>query len=264
MTSTDDLRRTQYEFSRYLRNPEQAAAPAGIEARRLNLYRQVFYNNIESFISTGFPVLRSLTSTEKWHRMVQDFFANYRCQSPYFLEISQQFLDFLLTAREAEADDLPFLHELAHYEWVELAVETDTDDIPSTGFDPAGDLVQGRPLLSPLASVLHYDYPVHRINPDYQPLQAPATPTVLIVYRDQTDRVRFIEINLVTARLLRVLEENPDFTGLQAIQALASELPALDLDAVLRGGGQALQHLHSCGVILGTEWNPLAGTTGCK
>ncbi|RLU03795.1 MAG: DUF2063 domain-containing protein [Ketobacter sp.] len=257
MGETGSFKTLQYQFASHLRNPAEMPSPEGIEDRRMQIYRDLFYNNVEGFISNGFPVLRSLISDEKWHRMVRDFFSAYRCQSPYFLEISQEFLSYLQTSRQPEPDDYPFMLELAHYEWVELAADTDVDEIPATGFNPEGNLMQGRPLVSPLAYVVSYQYPVHRISVDFIPAEPPAVATFLIVYRDRQDEVRFMEINGVTARLLMLLEENPEFTGADAVQVVADELAHLDKKVVLQGGEDALKHLQLSGIILGTELKPV-------
>ena len=147
--------------------------------------------------------------------------------------------------------------ELAHYEWVELAADTDVDEIPATGFNPEGNLMQGRPLVSPLADVVSYQYPGHRISVDFIPAEPPAVATFLIVYRDRQDEVRFMEINGVTARLLMLLEENPEFTGADAVRVVADELAHLDKNVVLQGGEEALKHLQLSGIILGTELKPV-------
>ncbi|MCG8537759.1 MAG: DNA-binding domain-containing protein, partial [Pseudomonadales bacterium] len=81
MTQSNSLNDMQMAFAAHLRDPANQPAPEGIENRRMQIYRDLFYNNVEGFVSGAFPVLRSLTSDEKWHRMVRDFFAHYRCQT---------------------------------------------------------------------------------------------------------------------------------------------------------------------------------------
>lgn len=257
MSKPSSLQQMQMNFAAHLRNPAQSSAPEGIENRRMQIYRDLFYNNVEGFVSGAFPVLRSITSDEKWHRMVRDFFANYRCQTPYFLEISQEFLTYLQEQRTSEKDDWPFILELAHYEWVELLVDSAVDEVPSTGFNPAGNLLQGRPMISPLAYVVSYHYPVHLIGPDYTPEEAPESPTFLIVYRNSKMDVKFMAINSVTARLLMVLQENESYTGLDAINIIQQELQHPDPNVVVEGGKQALQHLHQTGIVLGTQLKPI-------
>ena len=63
MTETS-FKKTQYEFTAHLRDPEKNPAPEGIEDRRLGIYRDLLYNNVEGFISGGFPVIRSIYNDE--------------------------------------------------------------------------------------------------------------------------------------------------------------------------------------------------------
>lgn len=258
MTQSNSLNDMQMAFAAHLRDPANQPAPEGIENRRMQIYRDLFYNNVEGFVSGAFPVLRSLTSDEKWHRMVRDFFAHYRCQTPYFLEISEEFLQYLQNQRTPEQDDWPFILELAHYEWVELVADSAVETIPTTGFNPDGNLLNGRPCLSPLAYVVSYQFPVHQIGPDYTPQEPSATPTFLIVYRNSDLEVKFMEINSVSARLLVLLQENESFTGLNAIEVIQGEINHPNPQVVIDGGQQALNHLHQTGIILGTQLKPIA------
>ena len=83
------MRDSQLTMARYLRDPAGNPPPEGVEERRLKVYEDLVYNNIEGFISGGFPVLRSLYADADWHGLVRLFIDQHRCRSPYFLEISQ-------------------------------------------------------------------------------------------------------------------------------------------------------------------------------
>ena len=72
----------QYEFTAHLRDPANNPAPEGIEDRRIGIYRDLLYNNVENFISSSFPVIRSIYNDENWHRMVRDFFARHKSHTP--------------------------------------------------------------------------------------------------------------------------------------------------------------------------------------
>jgi len=165
------------------------------------VYRDLVYNNIESFISNGFPVLRGLYGDADWHELVRAFVAGHRCSTPYFLEISQEFLQFLLEEHEPRDCDPPFLTELAHYEWVEMALDVSEAEPPLPV--PVPDALALVPCLSPVALVLSYRFPVHRIGPQNRP-RAPGDPCYLAVWRDCDDRVRFMELNAMAARLLEL------------------------------------------------------------
>jgi len=246
------FKKNQYAFTAHLRDPEKNPAPAGIEDRRMGIYRDLLYNNVEGFISSGFPVIRSIYNNANWHRMVRDFFANHKSKSPYFLEISQEFLAYLENEREPQPGDPAGLLELAHYEWVELALNVSDENIEMNNIDANGDLLQAHPVLSPLAWPLAYQYPVHKMGPDNLPTQVPEQPTYLVVYRNRNDEVKFMEINPVTARLLSLLEENKTISGEQTLQQISEEMNHPNPDVVIQGGLAALQELQQQGIILGT------------
>ena len=251
--SQPEFIRKQFEFTAHIRDPENNNAPAGIEDRRMKIYRELFYNNVEGFISSTFPVLKSLYSEENWHSMVRDFFAHHDCTTPYFLEISQEFLDYLQNERQAQAEDPAFILELAHYEWVELALSISEENADINGIDPNGELLATHPVISPLAWSLAYHYPVHRIGTEYAPTQPPEQPTYLVVYRNRNDDIEFMEINPVTARLLQILDENENITGQQALEQIATELQTDDLQMIIDAGLGAMQELQKEGILLGSR-----------
>lgn len=211
----------QADLAQHLRSPDQYAAPADIEERRIGIYRDLIYNNIESFIAGGFPVLRSLMPDQHWHNMVRDFIARHSCQTPYFLEISQEYLHYLMHERGRVEGDPVFMLELAHYEWVELALDIAEVTITDASVFPQ-DLLSSRPQVSPLVTCLQYQYPVHKISPSYQPTQP--EPTQLVVYRNRHDEVKFMAANAITLRLLFLLQD-PECKNLGAVfTQLAQEL----------------------------------------
>lgn len=245
--------RVQYAFAAHLRDPLHNPPPPGIEARRMAVYRESFYNNIDGFLARSFPVLRHLTPDAAWRALVRDYFARHRAHTPLFHEIPNEFMDYLRHERGTHPGDPPFLLELAHYEWAELALSLLERDIDWSGVDREGDLLEGVPLRSPLAWSLSYAFPVHRIGPDYFPDAPGAEPTHLIVYRDRRDEIGFLEINAATARLLELLDQNPHPTGRAALERIARELNHPAPDAVLRGGLDTLRELLRRDVVLGVR-----------
>ncbi len=239
------LKSSQLAMARYLRNPGEYPPPPGIEPRRMRIYERLIYNNIEGFIRGGFPVLRSLYDDDTWHVLVRAFVDQHRCHTPYFLEISQEFLQFLLQDYRPRESDPPFLAELAHYEWVELALDISEEAPP----DPVetGDILQMVVRLSPLAWSLRYQFPVHRIGPAFRPTEA-REPTYLVVYRNRADQVGFIELNAVTARLLELVRGNTFGTAHKVLVGLADEL-GQPHDRILSHGAEQLGQFAAKGVI---------------
>ncbi len=249
------LSEQQYRFAAHIRDPANNPAPDGIEDRRLAIYRELFFNNVSKFLASTFRVIRKILGEEAWIRLMRDYFAKHRAETPLFPEMPYEFVRYLEAERDPQADDPPFLLELAHYEWVELALAVDAAEPDLDDIDREGNLLEGLPVLSPLAWPLAYKFPVHRIRPDFQPAAADEQPTFLVVYRDLADKVGFIEINAVTARLLELLGStgNELKTGRAILELCAAEIKHPEPATVVQGGAEILNNLRRHDVILGTR-----------
>ena len=164
--------------------------------------------------------------------------------------------DRLAPAREGDIEhdrtgdgDPPWLRELAHYEWVELALQIADDATPP--HDPRGDLLADVPVVSPFAWALAYQWPVHRIGPDFQPDLSPPEPTLLLVRRDASHQVRFAAISPLVYRLIELLGEGRH-TGAEALRQLCDEAGVDDVPALLEQGTAMLLRMRQEGTLLGT------------
>lgn len=248
-----EFQRVQRAFAAHLRDPAAHAPPPDLEDRRLKIYRELFYNNVEDFLAIAFPVLRKLSSDAVWHARVRDFYSRHVSKSPQFYKLAEEFLHYIEHERGEHPDDPPFLAELAHYEWVELALSISEAEATPDLADPNGDPLAAPPRVSPLAWPLAYTWPVHRISPDEQPGEPPAEPTYLVVYRTRQDEVRFMEINAVSARLLQLIEENPDATGRELLLRIARELQHPQPEQIIDAGRSLLTGLRERDIVLGTR-----------
>jgi len=241
------LREQQFTLARHLRDPAANPPPPGIEARRLRVYRELFYGAIEGLLAGAFPVIRATLGDAGWHALVQVFYSGHRSRTPLFTEIAVEFVTFV-EARADEADRPPWLAELAHYEWVEQALLI--SDAQPPAHDPDGDLLDGVPVLSPLALPLAYRWPVTQIGPAYVPDAPAAEATLLLVHRDDAHQVRFARIAPLSYRLLVALSSGTA-TGREQLAALAAEAGSGSADFETHGL-RLLQQLRSEGVLLGT------------
>jgi hypothetical protein len=241
----------QYAFTRHMRDPENNPAPEGIEDRRIGVYRELVYNNIEGFIANSFPVLRKITEDEQWHEMLRDYVCNHQAHTPLFPRMPLEFIQYLEDERHGHPEDPDFILELAAYEWAETAISLDTREIELDGINVEGDLLAGIPVLNPIIMPLTYQYPVHQISPDYLPDAPPEIPTYLLVYRRKDDEVGFLELNTVSARLIECIQSNSDKTGLQLLEGIAEELDHPDPQVVIDGGHEIMRDMHSKDILLG-------------
>jgi hypothetical protein len=255
MSASPDRSRAQalqYAFTAHVRDPQENPAPAGIEDRRMGIYRDLIFCNVEQFIASNFPVIRTLYDEAEWNALVRAFLREHLCHTPLFPEFGREFLRYLEFRQEQGRADPPFLLELAHYEFAELALSLDENEIAAVPHEANGDSVDGIPVVSPLACVLAYRFPVHRITAEFRPDSAPEHPSVLLLVRGRDDVVRFHEINALSALLVECLRENISLSGEQCLEALLVERG--DTSAQLHEAGIAvLRELQEREAIIGTR-----------
>ena len=227
-----DFQKTQLAFIDHLKNPEDNALDLGIEDRRLKIYRELFFNNIKGFLNSGFPVLQSLYSETAWDLIARQFFAQHRCRSPYFIDISKEFVEYLSKSYQLTDNDPPFLLELAHYEWMELAISVRKQTKELTPWD--GKYVVEAIQLSELASVVSYQFPVHQISQVFQPTQA-GEAVYLVIHRDDQYEVGFTLINALTAHLLQTIQTQQNIKLEHLITLMIESLPQLEEQQIAKG-----------------------------
>ena len=224
----------------------------------MGIYRDLFFNNLRGLLASNFPVLHKIFGDKAWRQLIRDFMTRYRAHTPLFPELPREFLQYLQDIRGELEGDPPFLMELAHYEWAELAIsldKADLDQITSEKTDGRkdSDLLEGVPVLSPLAWQLSYHFPVHQIRPDFQPQEPGTQATHLLIYRRRDDSVKFMQLQAVSARLFHILKDNPDISGLSVLKLIATELKLTDPSAIIDQGRQQLEQWRERDIILGTQ-----------
>lgn len=243
----------QRDFALHLRDPAHHAAPAGLEDRRVQVYRELFVNNLISLFAGNFPVLRSLYDEAGWLALVRDWFREHRAHTPLFPELGREFVRWLEQCTEATGSRPAWQAELAHYEWMEVVAANSEIDLDQGPPVADGDLMAGVPVLSPLIWPLVYRWPVHRIRADAQPGDtAPAQATCLIVVRDRRDRVGFLEANPLTLRLVELIGLHPGEFGGAIVRRLATET-GFDAAHLLGAGADLLRRLRERDIVLGVR-----------
>lgn len=252
------FQRYQLAFTAYLRDPQNHPRPDGAKKERMAVYQEIVFNNLFESVSACFPVAQQVIGKRRWATLVRAFLREHSANSPLFRKIPEEFLNFLEHMDTDKHIALPpYFKQLCHYEWIELLVATlpdsETGNIqtnPSIQINPAGDLIAQVPIFTSTIQLLNYTYPVHKISHRNKVVEKSGTH--LLVYRDQTDQVKFTELNAATYRLIDILKENQNITGKQALTQLANELNHPDLEKMISFGRKILNQLKNQGVILGT------------
>ena len=242
-----DFRARQAELAQAMRDPQSGFVTLEEDGEeRLSVYRSLFFNNIKNFIAGGFPVVKEVLGEEQWLILVREFMLEHVCETPYFVEISREFVRYLshfdCTARGYPA----FLYELAHYEWLEIDVSVRDEDLPLKA--RSGDLPE-RYTLCGLATLASYHYPVHQISSECQPEKLSEQRHNYVVYRDKSDDVQFMVTEPLTALLLTIIsEEALPVPGI--ISQLKSVIPPTQVEAVEHYLPQTLSALTEKGIVV--------------
>lgn len=247
-----DWQRYQLDFTQHIRDPKFHPKPHGVNQQRMRIYNDTLYHNVADVVTLCFPVLSNLLGKRKWQRLVRGFFATHRCHTPYYRQIPDEFLQYLQSEWQAEPAYPDFMMELAHYEWIELALSISNRDQMKYECLPEGHLLDEIPIANPVMVNLAYQYPVHRISPSFKPTHPPQDPTFLLVYRNTDDEIQFSLQNSVTARLIDLLIP-AQMTGRQALTQLAAELQHPEPAQLIAFGHDLLNNLRISGCVMGSR-----------
>ena len=240
------LKEQQALFVEAIRNPGKALPPPGVQVDQMKVYRELFFNNIESFLASGFPTLKKVMAAS-WIGLVDDFFSHHRSESPLFIEIGNEFVRYLSEERGYQPEDPCFMAELAHYEWVELHLFVHEGVLSGReGLSP--ELTpDARVRLSEVSLPLAYRYPVHQIDSDTE-FHLSESPTFFLAYRDDHENVIFKELNWATYRLLEFLKMHPG-ARIEELLSVVAEEASLDLTFMRPFGLELFKTLVQDGAI---------------
>ncbi len=237
-----DFQQYQHAFTAHIRDPENNPKPNNVDEERMAVYREGVYNNIFEAASVCFPVCQETVGTNYWDAIIRRFIATHHASSPIFREVPKELVTFL----EADTETSDYIKQLAHYEWVELAVGGMPTETPTLSKET--DLLNEVPVLAPAHMLLQYDYPVQKISAQFRPEQQKTTH--LFVFRNAEFEVNFIELNPMAYVLLKMLKEG--MTGKQALTELAEQIQHPEPQAIIDFGYGVLQNLMQQQAVLGS------------
>lgn len=231
----------QLAFTQWIRHPDDISLPNGISAQRMNTYRDLIFNNIESFVEHTYPITKALLKNELWQDLIKAFFQYGQCDSPYYYDISLHFREFLehdiFTTESSEESsplnhlkhihsDYPWLRELLQYEWMELYVEMAEVD----WLNDSASLQ-----LKTTCWILAYQYPVHTWSTNTTMNDIQGQPSCLLVFRDQNFITHVYPIHPLWALIIDILQTQKtiQLEQLQEQIVQTTQLPATEIQDVL-------------------------------
>jgi len=261
-TSNDSLaefQQYQHQFVEYLRNPQKDQAVPASLPQSSTIYAKLLFSKIEGSLDNCFLISCQLLGSSHWTQLIQNFIKDHRCKSPLYREIPDEFIDYLMNEQSTMV--LPeFIIELAHFEWMELVLETEKASATKPCFPIKEDHLTGIPVFNPVFHLLYYHYPVQNITAtdaywnEWESRSEPYLPEPIILagLRDREDKVQFIEVNTVTARLIELTQEGFS-TAEQALLELAAELHYGDHETILPFGSDLFKQLEQQHIIIGAQ-----------
>ncbi len=253
-----DFRATQKAFARYVRDPEANPPPPGSRPERMAWYARLFFNNIDSTLETAFAGLRQTVPDEQWRELGRRFFREHSLTSPLMRDVPAAFVDFLQQDAPAGERLADWQRELAAYELLRFEQLTEEDPELPDDLDPQGDLLAGRPLVSPLARSLTATYPVDEIartleaDPDHSPANPEPASRHLLVHRDAHGVPVTHHLSPASAGLIEAMLAHPESSGESILAALAEAL-GMDADELTAFAGPQLEQWREAGILLGAR-----------
>ncbi|MEK9710961.1 MAG: putative DNA-binding domain-containing protein [Thalassolituus sp.] len=213
------------------------------------IYRELFFNNVCGFLDGTFPVCREVIGEVKWREICRGYFREHCSQSPLFLEIPEELLNWLVGQGEL-LTSVPFMAELAHYEWLELAIDIMDVELPDAATDDREGVVDllAKPIeVNPALISVCYKYPVHKYSAD-EPEHSPET-SAFIVYRDANDKVRFVSCTPVSILLLAELQATGDDLNGRDVITRVLDAQGITGDAAFHGAADLLSQWHQQDIL---------------
>ncbi len=238
----------QKAFAAHIRDPHRHPKPDGIDEQRMQVYRDLFFNNISNLIKQTFPVLAALYNRKEWQQLIRSFYQPQYNKTPYFTDIADEFVCFL--KKRPMDTQRPFVAELADYEWLELALEKNPIQ-PDYAIIKPPHLLSKSPVLSPLLYARSYHFPVHQIGAGFQPTDAEQS-THLVVWRDRHFNVQFATLNPLTMQLLQQLQTT-DLNGHEVLMRVFSNQTTHSADKIIEFGHQQLLKWVKQDIIIQTQ-----------
>lgn len=246
-----EFQRIQEQWSRWLRDPKGSEQPVA-ELRRLQVYERLVRNNLDGFVTRGFPVLFSILTAEQSRTLLQAFISQHQAKTPLFSAIGAEFVEFLA---DYDEDWLPaWSYQLAVYERMEVEAYNHESAciLPPLKTAIEATLWQVNPSLQWHA----FDYPVHTIQPELVPEKPLEQACYLAVYRvDEFNNemisanVKFLQLNAVTMLLVDFLLQHPKLTVAQIAEHLAKQLPQFPTEQLYQGLLATVPELYQRGML---------------
>jgi hypothetical protein len=224
----------------------------GVTPNRVHHYRRLIFNIALDTLSTAYPITKKLLGSESWKEIVEKFYSESECTTPYVWRMPLDFYEFVKSNQSLNElmQRHPFILDLIYFEWIELEMYM-MEDIPQDSGKPNGDLKKDVLVLNPESKVLLLDFPVHRLAPE-EITSNHKGKYYCLCFREPIDRkIQFIDLSAYYAFLIENLYAG---NAVEDVIAHAAEDMSLPIEKIEENTMPFIEHLRSSGFVLG--FNP--------
>lgn len=233
--------------------------PATIDERGVRTYAELINIGRRDLMLSIFPGCARLLN-KKWQETIEDYFE--KCPPKHYRlnMAASSFSEYLIEHCPQHLSKFPYLADLADYEWVELQLMEDAQQIKVLPHTPLSEPVHFEkmaPVVNPVLTIRHYNYPVPVIVDYLREGQLPRNisprDVFVAVYRDpETHLGRYVEITTGVAQLIAKAQEKPTvYADLAAVAITYSQ--AGSAEAALLEFFEAVEKLQSLNLFIGSQ-----------
>ena len=221
-----------------------------VGAERLLVYRRLVHNRMRSTMREFIPRTAARLGKPVYDGYIDRYMDEVAPISAYLRDVPAEFVAWAVPKLKADPQVPDYLADLARHELLQIDVRND----PRGGESPTGNAVAlDRPLrFDGAARRIDYDYAVHELpRPVEDRTEPKQAPTALLVYRDENNKPRYLDLIPLAAALLDRL-----LTGValeSAIRAACEQLGEPLDDDKLAQAAMLLADLAERGVMLGAQ-----------
>lgn len=190
MLYTPETYQIEKDLVHWCKTGEHVAIP-GTRQKGLDQYRRLIRNNIHNAMVQAFPIAFTVLSETRWSTLIDDFHAHHSAVTPQVWKLPLEFYSFVKANNYTDKFSLPFLNDLLHFEWIEIAVHTMEDQAPRP-FCQEGDTLSDIIVVAPEYRMIRLKYPVHLYAAE-EALHHPGD-YFLLIFRTSDFDVQFVDL----------------------------------------------------------------------
>ncbi|VAW30284.1 hypothetical protein MNBD_BACTEROID07-1579 [hydrothermal vent metagenome] len=246
MLYTPETYQIEKDLVHWCKTGEPVAIP-GTRQKGLDQYRRLIRNNIHNAMEQAFPIAYTVLKETQWNTLIDDFHANHPAATPQVWKLPEEFYTFAEANHYDEKFSLPFLNDLLHFEWIEIAVHTMADKT-TDAFSKDGNPLTDKIVVHPEYRMIQLNYPVHLYAAE-EALSHKGD-YFLLTFRTRDFDVRFVDLPMLHAYCFEQILSGKTVAGfLKEIEHSSGQL--LNTAELKRNILEFVQTMFSQGVFCG-------------